>query len=138
MGMPGHGSTPGSSSSRPEDMGKPGGPLEIIKALMDWVGAKKVIVVGFDWGGGIAAEFAIAYPKRVQNLAFWCMSYLDEKRLEKLSKRGRDILFLWDKNDLNRSEKKGRGFAKALGARYREFDSSILRTKVETWSREAK
>jgi len=133
--FPGHGATPGASSSKPEDLGKPGGPVEILKALLDWTGTGKAILVGFDWGAGIAAEFAIRHPKRVKHLALWCMSYRDEKRLELLSKRGKDILFLWDKNDLNRSEKKGRAFAKALKARYREFDTTILLLRVEKWVR---
>lgn len=135
--MPGHGDTPGASSSKPEDMGKPGGAVEILKAMLDWTGARQVSLVGFDWGGGIAAEFAIAYPQRVKHLALWCMSYRDEARLAKLSKRGKDILFLWDKDDPNRSLKKGQAFAKALTARYREYDGGLLRSRVEKWARAA-
>lgn len=74
------------------------------------------------------------YPKRVKHLALWCMSYRDEARLEKLSKRGKDILFLWDKDDLNRSPKKGQAFAKAMKARYRKYDGSLLRSRVQKWA----
>jgi len=133
--FPGHGETPGTSSSKAEDLGKPGGPVEILKALLDWTGTGQAILVGFDWGGGIAAEFAIMYPKRVKHLALWCMSYRDEARLGKLSKRGKAILFLWDKTDLNRSEKKGRAFAKAMGTKYQEFNYNVLSERLDKWVR---
>lgn len=132
--MPGHGDTSGTSSSRPEDFSKPGGPIDIIKALLDAIGEPKAIFVGFDWGGGIAAEFAIAYPKRVSKLAFWCMSYRDETKLAKLSNRGKQILFFWDKNDPNRSPKKGQTFAKIMKTRYREFDRSVLVERMQKWA----
>eukprot|EP00929_Paragymnodinium_shiwhaense_P055168 TRINITY_DN27669_c0_g1_i2.p1 TRINITY_DN27669_c0_g1~~TRINITY_DN27669_c0_g1_i2.p1 ORF type:complete len:157 (+),score=33.56 TRINITY_DN27669_c0_g1_i2:569-1039(+) len=135
--MPGHGSTPGESSSKMEDFLKPGGPVEIVKALVDAAGAQKVILVGFDWGGGIAAEFAIKYPKRVSHLVLWCMSYRDEAKLKKLSKKGeaKQILFLWDKNDVNRSYKKGQAFAKAMKAKYTEFDWDLIPKQVIEWGK---
>merc|ERR1712232_791161 len=91
--MPGHEDTPGASSSKPEDMGKPRGPVDIVKALMDSVGEQKAVLVGFDWGAGIAAEFTLTYPKRVKRIALWCMSYRDEDRLKGLAKRSKDIMF---------------------------------------------
>lgn len=128
--FPGHGRTPGTSSSKAEDLGKAGCAVEIVKGLMDWLGAGQAILVGYDWGGGIAAEFAVTYPRRVKYLALWCMSYRDETRLQKLAKRGKDICYMWDKDDLNRSEKKGRAFAKAMQAKYIEYDRAALSVKL--------
>merc|ERR1712072_535179 len=107
---------------RPEDMNKVGGPVEILKSLIDAVGEKKVILAGFDWGGGIAAEFALAYPKRVKNVCFWCMSYRDSGKLAGLSSRSKDLLFMWDQTDPNRSPKKGKEFAAVLKTKYHEYD----------------
>jgi len=135
--MPGHGDTPGESSSKMEDFLKPGGPVDIVKALVDAAGYRKIIIVGFDWGGGIAAEFAIKYPKRVSHLVLWCMSYRDEAKLQKLSKKGeaKQILFLWDKSDVNRSYKKGQAFAKAMKTKYIEYDWDLIPKRVIEWAK---
>jgi pimeloyl-ACP methyl ester carboxylesterase len=132
--FPGHGQTAGSSSSKAEDLGKPSGPVAILKAMLDWVGAAKVILVGFDWGAGIAAEFAVLYPRRVKKLALYSMSYRDEAKLAKLSKRGKeDVCFMWEKDDPNRSYKKGKQFAKILDTKYNEFDMDLLQKRLRKW-----
>jgi pimeloyl-ACP methyl ester carboxylesterase len=131
--FPGHGLTAGASSSRCEDLGKPDGPVELLRGLLDWAGEAKAILVGWDWGAGIAAEFAIKYPKRTAQLCVQCMSYRDETRLAKLAKRGKNILFFWDKDDPNRSAKKGKAFAAAMQAKYREIDDPFMETKIVQW-----
>eukprot|EP00746_Dinoflagellata_sp_MGD_P127859 gnl/MRDRNA2_/MRDRNA2_62341_c0_seq1.p1 gnl/MRDRNA2_/MRDRNA2_62341_c0~~gnl/MRDRNA2_/MRDRNA2_62341_c0_seq1.p1 ORF type:complete len:896 (-),score=146.22 gnl/MRDRNA2_/MRDRNA2_62341_c0_seq1:85-2772(-) len=131
--FPGHEGTAGSSSSRPEDMTKPGGPVDILKGLLDTLGEKKAIVVGFDWGGGIAAELALAYPKRVKKVALWCMSYRDSSKLAGLAVRNKDLLFMWDKNDPNRSPKKGKEFAAVLKSKYCEYSGELLISTVKKW-----
>jgi predicted esterase len=131
--FPGHEGTKGSSSSKPEDMSKPGGPVEILQGLLDAVGEKKAIVVGFDWGGGIAAEFALAHSKRVKKLALWCMSYRDSSKLAGLAVRNKDLLFMWDKNDQNRSPKKGKEFAAVLKSKYYEYSGELLVSTLKKW-----
>jgi 3-oxoadipate enol-lactonase len=43
-----------------------------IKALMDTIGLKKVVLVGFSMGGWIAQQFALDYPERLQALVLSC------------------------------------------------------------------
>eukprot|EP00747_Dinoflagellata_sp_TGD_P184559 gnl/TRDRNA2_/TRDRNA2_40276_c0_seq1.p1 gnl/TRDRNA2_/TRDRNA2_40276_c0~~gnl/TRDRNA2_/TRDRNA2_40276_c0_seq1.p1 ORF type:complete len:910 (-),score=145.67 gnl/TRDRNA2_/TRDRNA2_40276_c0_seq1:115-2811(-) len=135
--FPGHEGTAGQSSSRAEDMAKPGGPVEILKSILDTLGEKKVILVGFDWGGGIAAEFALTFPKRVNKLALWCMSYRDVAKAARLAPRKKDIMFMWDKHDVNRSAKKGVELAAAIKTKYHEYDSGLLSKTLAKWIKEA-
>ena len=41
---------------------------EDVASLIDYFGQRTAIVVGHDWGGGVAWEFAHAYPDRVEKL----------------------------------------------------------------------
>jgi len=57
-------------SSKPAevDQYKVGVVIEDIRALAEKLGYKKFILVGHDWGGGIAWSFAIAHPGYVEKL----------------------------------------------------------------------
>lgn len=131
--MPGHEGTAGHSSSKPEDLGKPGGAVELLKALIDGTGERKVILVGFDWGGGVAAEFALAFPNRILKLLLWCPSVRDEEHFKPLSKRSKDICFMWTKHDPIRSYKKVQALTKALNVKYNEYDQDSLLRRLEKW-----
>lgn len=121
--MPGHGKTAGKSSSRPEDFGKPGGPLDIVLQLLDYCGVKKALLVGYDWGGGIACAFGLQHPNRMSKLLGWCVSYRNIEELKPLQRRGKqgDVCMLWEKNDPNRSYKKGQELAATLGVPLMEY-----------------
>ena len=124
--FPGHGSTLGKSSSKMEDLTKPKGPVEIVKSLVDYVGASKVSFLGYDWGGGIAFAFALKYRKRVAKLMGWCISYRNPDDLAPLKKKGQkgEVLLLWEKDDLNHSYKKGQMVAKVVGVKLKNIDGS--------------
>ena len=42
--------------------------VEDIRALVDHLGARKFVLVGHDWGGGVAWAFAMAHPDRLERL----------------------------------------------------------------------
>jgi pimeloyl-ACP methyl ester carboxylesterase len=42
--------------------------VEDIRALADHLGAPKFVLVGHDWGGGVAWAFAMAHPERLEKL----------------------------------------------------------------------
>ena len=42
--------------------------VEDIRALADHLGAAKFVLVGHDWGGGVAWSFAMAHPERLEKL----------------------------------------------------------------------
>lgn len=42
--------------------------VEDIRALADHLGAQKFVLVGHDWGGGVAWAFAMAHPERLEQL----------------------------------------------------------------------
>ena len=37
-------------------------PVTIVRRVLDHFGVKKAVVVGRDWGGGVAIEFALRKP----------------------------------------------------------------------------
>ena len=39
-----------------------------VAAVLDWAGRERAIIVGHDWGGGVAWRFAIDYPERTDRL----------------------------------------------------------------------
>ena len=51
----------------------------------------------------------------------------------KLAKRGKNILFFWDKDDPNRSPKKGKAFAAAMQTKYQEIDHELMEKKIVKW-----
>jgi len=118
--LPGHGQSLGESSSKPEDFMKEGGPVDVVRQLLDACGVKKAVLMGYDWGGGIACAFAAKHPKRTHKVIAWCAASLrDPADLDKLQRRGKkgDILFLWAKNDSWHPWRKGSELAGALGTR---------------------
>ena len=42
--------------------------VEDVRALAEHLGYKKFILVGHDWGGGVAWSFAIAHPEYLEKL----------------------------------------------------------------------
>jgi len=117
--MPGHGASPGSSSGKPEDFVAKDGPVDILKQLLDACGCRRAILMGYDWGGGIACTFALRHPGRMQKLIAWCSSVREPGEFTKLQKRGKrgDIVVLWAKNDNWHPFRKGTEQAAAMGAK---------------------
>ena len=57
-----------------------------MRRVLDHFGVKKAVVVGRDWGGGVAFEFALRDPRRVRALLGSVVSYRDEAGLSRLRK----------------------------------------------------
>jgi len=61
--------------------------IEVLSALLDWLGLAKPVIYGRDWGAIRAIRFKICHPKRVERLV--CeefVSKLDEKEYKKMAK----------------------------------------------------
>jgi pimeloyl-ACP methyl ester carboxylesterase len=39
-----------------------------VAAILDWAGRDRAVIVGHDWGGGVAWRFAMDYPERTERL----------------------------------------------------------------------
>ena len=57
-----------------------------MRRVLDHFGVKRAVVVGRDWGGGVALEFALREPRRVRALLGSVVSYRDEAGLSRLRK----------------------------------------------------
>lgn len=119
--FPGHGGSAGKSSGKPEGYCAEGGPVEIVKELLDACGVRQAVIMGYDWGGGVACAFALKYSKRVKALIPWCASVRDPAELQNLRKRKKDIMVLWAKNDSWHPFKKGTELATAFGTTVTEI-----------------
>lgn len=118
--FPGHGLSPGPAPVASPDSVKLGAvPCIILKRVLDFFGVRKCVLVGFDWGGGIAFEFARRHPERVACLVGWAVSYRDEANLKDIVIKNRmprsRIALLWAKDDPLHSFKKGQKMATVLG-----------------------
>jgi len=104
--FPGHGNTPGKLSGKPDAEILGNAPCTFVTRLLQHFGIRKVaVLVGYDWGGGIAMEYAIRHSARVGAVVGWSISHRDETRMAKLKKRSAkkksaSILFLGQKNSL--------------------------------------
>ena len=119
--FPGHGGTPGKISSKPDADVLGNEPCQFLSRVLHHFGIKKVaIVVGYDWGGGVAVEYAIRHSARVGAVVAWSISHRDETRVAKLKKRysGKKparVLFLGQKNSLVHPFPKQQKHAAACG-----------------------
>eukprot|EP00930_Biecheleria_cincta_P026209 TRINITY_DN18502_c0_g2_i2.p1 TRINITY_DN18502_c0_g2~~TRINITY_DN18502_c0_g2_i2.p1 ORF type:complete len:805 (+),score=85.67 TRINITY_DN18502_c0_g2_i2:352-2415(+) len=92
--MPGHGGSEGESSGKPEDYATAGGPVDVIIDLLNACGTKRAILMGYDWGGGIACAVAQHHPARCQRLIAWCASVREPKVMEKFKSMGRKAVLI--------------------------------------------
>jgi pimeloyl-ACP methyl ester carboxylesterase len=61
----------------------------MVLQLLDYCGVKKALLVGYDWGGGIACAFGLQHPNRMSKLLGWCVSYRNIEELKPLQRRGK-------------------------------------------------
>eukprot|EP01048_Picozoa_sp_COSAG05_P025495 COSAG05_NODE_6507_length_946_cov_0.737898_1_plen_192_part_01 len=87
--FPGHGTTPGPApSAKPDPAALGGAPAELVRSVLDHFGIKACVLLGHDWGGGVAFEFAARAPERVLALVGHSISYRDaETSLATLRRR---------------------------------------------------
>lgn len=55
-----------------------GGPAEVVKIVMEKLGLKSPVVVGYDWGGAIALKMGIAYPKMFSKIIAFHPSFHEQ------------------------------------------------------------
>ena len=112
----GHGKSHGvAPSAKPDPDVLAALPCQLLAHVLDYFGVKKALLVGHDWGGGVALEFAIRKHQRVLGVVGWCVSYRDESNLAKLAKKKGHVAMCWEKDDLVHPLKKGQALAKVLG-----------------------
>lgn len=127
--FPGHGNTPGpapSSKSDPEALA--GAPGQLVSMLLNFFGIKKCVIMGHDWGGGVALEFAARSPQRVLAVIGHSISYRDaEESLSFIQKRyagkQKKLLLCWVASVVH-LKKKGLALAKLAGVKLKEADDS--------------
>jgi len=96
--------------------------------VLDHFGVKKCVVLGHDWGGGVAFEYAIRMPQRVSALVGYSISYRGgESDLLKLQQRfgsKKRLLLCWVESEVH-LKKKGVALAKGVGVKLKECQSEI-------------
>lgn len=119
--FPGHGSTPGPApSAKPDPDALAGAPATLVTAVLDHFGVKKCVVLGHDWGGGVAFEYATRLPHRVSAVIGHSISYRGaEASLATLQTRfsaKKRLLLCWVESEVHLI-KKGQTLAKAAGVK---------------------
>lgn len=96
--FPGFGRSPGDRlNPRSEANFVDGGPVECVLATLDHFGVPSAVIMGYDWGGGVAVSVAHKYRKRVSKLILYHSTYSEQK--SELSKIKTKTLLLWRKTD---------------------------------------
>jgi pimeloyl-ACP methyl ester carboxylesterase len=78
LSFSGHGRSGGKppcSRPEPEVFLQDGGGVQQVLRVIKHFGVASAVVVGFDWGGGVAMQLALSYTKLVQGLVAWNPSY---------------------------------------------------------------
>jgi hypothetical protein len=99
--FPGHGGSLGTISSKPDPDVLARGPCALLLEILDHFGASRVVIYGYDWGGGVGLELALQRSERVTAVMANCASYRDEARLRLLKEQGfrkRRLAFLGRKS----------------------------------------
>jgi pimeloyl-ACP methyl ester carboxylesterase len=71
----------------------------VVHELMDRLGISQAILVGRSWGGQVALEVAINWPKSVESLILISSTY-DKSQLPRLEGMKRPALIVWAEDDL--------------------------------------
>lgn len=120
--FPGHGATPGPApSAKPDADALAGAPAAFVTAVLDHFGVKKCVVLGHDWGGGVAFEYAARLPHRVSAVVGHSISYRGaESSLATLRARysKKRMMLCWVESEVH-LKKKGLALAKAAGVKLR-------------------
>lgn len=70
--------------------------VRVLAAIIAGLDKKQASIMGKSWGGGIALELAIRYPKMVRNLILSAPAYHEFDRLSYLKQ---PVLLAWSKDD---------------------------------------
>ena len=120
--FPGHGNTAGPApSSKPDPDALAGLPAQVVTRVLDYFGISKVVLLGHDWGGGVAIEYALRKPERVRGLVGFNVSYRDAGGMAQLGRRYKAqrkacrLLMCWEDSPVH-LRKKGTQLAQSAGA----------------------
>ena len=112
--QPGYGGSPGPrANSRSEKAADPGGPVDVLKSVLEHHQVDSPVLLGYDWGAGIALTFGILYPKRVSKIISFLPSFSEtpQTMLESLKI---PTMVLWVRQDTNHSWKRFQSLAKKI------------------------
>ena len=99
----GYGATPGPrANSRSDKATEPGGPVDVLKVVLRHLKLEQPVLLGYDWGAGIALAFAVMYPARVGQVITFLPSFCETPETL-LSNLQASTLLLWVKQDTNHS-----------------------------------
>ena len=122
--FPGWGQSGGSKQSAkadPAGFNSKGGAVETVTHLLDHFGARKAVLLGFDWGGGVALQYALEKANRVSGVVFWNGSYRELDALKPLC-RMRVPLACCRHEDEWFPKRKAEAFAEAIGVKVTNVD----------------
>ena len=106
-----------------------GGPCDIVLAVMKELKIKeKVIIGGYDWGGGIAISLATKYPKLFEKIIAYLPSY-NEPTGNELKCLSVNILILWIDLDQMHNWNKWKKLAAKIPENMKKIE--IIKTKFK-------
>jgi len=130
--FPGWGKSGGSKQSAkadPAGFNSEGGAVETVTHLLDHFGARKAVLLGFDWGGGVALQYALEKPDRVSGVVFWNGSYRDLDALKPLCRMRVPLACCREESEWF-PKKKAEAFAQAIGVKVTHVDGEDGALKV--------
>merc|ERR1712224_509522 len=111
-------------------MGKSkGGAVETVTHLLDYFGVRKAVLLGFDWGGGAALQYALEKPNRVGGIVFWNGSYRELDALKPLCRMRVPLACCAEPSEWF-PKKKAEAFARAIGVKVTHIDGEAGALKV--------
>lgn len=122
--FPGWGQSGGSKQSAkadPAGFNSKGGAVETVTHLLDHFGARRAVLVGFDWGGGVALQYALEKPNRVSGVVFWNGSYRELDALKPLCRMRIPLVCCAEPSEWF-PKKKAQAFAQAIGVKVTHID----------------
>ena len=112
-------------SSRLVQMSSGVGPMTVSKCSS----ARKAVLLGFDWGGGVALQYALEKPNRVSGVAFWNGSYRELEALKPLCRMKIPMACCREESEWF-PKKKAEAFAQAIGVKVTNVDGEDGAVKV--------
>ena len=130
--FPGWGQSGGSRQSakaEPKGFNSKGGAVETVTHLLDYFGVRKAVLLGFDWGGGVALQYALEKPNRVGGIVFWNGSYRELDALKPLCRMRVPLACCAEPSEWF-PKRKAEAFAQAIGIKVTNVDGEGGAVKV--------
>lgn len=130
--FPGWGHSGGNKQSAkadPTGFNSKGGAVETVTHLLDYFGARNAVLLGFDWGGGVALQYALEKPNRVSGVVFWNGSYRELDALKPLCRMRIPMACCAEPSEWF-PKKKAESFAQAIGVKVTHINGEDGALKV--------